>query len=971
MKFAVLPSLFAVLVLALMPEVPARAQTEDLDIQTLFENAGSLMEEGNWAGALIPLETIMKEYGPSGYTDFGPAFGVMHYRHGFCLKNLKRLDEALKAYEACYTQGKNATDTPKDKLNPVWELALLEMAIIKQAQGKYAKAITDYEAFARQPAPAGTYDDAAFRVQVASCYSKAGLRDKAKAMLDQLIAGAGGVAPKPEGVFRAFLSLLDSWTAKDSTNHTETEQAAHAFIDQHGVKLKLAPFDLARFDFNARLLSVARAASENNQQTLAIRLLSLMATGSDVLHDLNGRALRYRGRVPELLKKEIEKYTAQVQDDDSIDWIALLTLAGCYEQMGNFSAGYAIYTHGITAAPKSTHRPMMLFGAMRTALATGQQDLSKALGEQFRQEFPQHEYAGNVNTLLLENVFFAKQYEQAVELAESIRKPLPPDSEDRDLTDFVIGASLFNLGRTEEAQKELAAHAPRFPQSKFKEASRYFEASSLVRLKKWQEAGPKLDSFNQDFPESEYIGFALLDRATSHFQLAEYAKCLEVVEDLEKRRPNLPDLDRALTMRGDSHLMLNANEKAEAAYLQARELGEAVEGESHKVIVGRVLVQLIRVANALNKPQDVLKYYDDYITQYSGGFYDAEVIVGSLESLKEAKRGKEALDALEKVIVRLGSGNTGGGIEEAIGSYTQNYLDIVGPEPLLERLTNFVPQDGARINNTLRAWLNMAKIDLLENDSYKDKFPKRAAQIQVAYEDLRTFNKAEMPSYILVKVGRDLADRGQGREASEWFKAVMDRGPSEHYPLALMGKARVLAKTGEAGSFYEAVSAFDQVIRELQDQPEYVEEAMIDKARIYYNRKQWQEAADTLLAMAKDKRFTRTRAEAYYRLGHCYENLNDTDKALEAYTPFVGPPLENVVQYSAEARLRAAEIQMKKGNDDKAFRLIKDTVSRMYKLGEHEVAGPFIKQAKEHYKTLRKKLNAPEHPDEGLWGVRE
>jgi hypothetical protein len=61
-----------------------------------------------------------------------------------------------------------------------------------------------------------------------------------------------------------------------------------------------------------------------------------MASGSDILHDLNGRALRYRGRVPELLKKEIEKYTAQVQDDDSIDWIALLTLAGCYERLGNF-----------------------------------------------------------------------------------------------------------------------------------------------------------------------------------------------------------------------------------------------------------------------------------------------------------------------------------------------------------------------------------------------------------------------------------------------------------------------------------------------------------------------------------------------------------------------------------------------------------------------------------------------------------
>jgi hypothetical protein len=222
-----------------------------------------------------------------------------------------------------------------------------------------------------------------------------------------------------------------------------------------------------------------------------------------------------------------------------------------------------------------------------------------------------------------------------------------------------------------------------------------------------------------------------------------------------------------------------------------------------------------------------------------------------------------------------------------------------------------------------------------------------------------------------VKVGRDLVDRGKDKEALEWFKAVMDRGPSEHYPLALMGKARVLAKTGETGSFQEAVAAFDQVIRELKDKPEYVEEAMIEKSRIYFNRKQWQLAADTLLLMTKEKAFTRTRAEVFYRLGRCYENLNDSDKALEAYTPFVGPPLENVVQYSAEARLRAAEIQMKKGNDDKAFRLIKDTVSRMYKLSGHEVAGPFVQKAKEHYKTLRKKLNVPEHPDEGLWGVRE
>ena len=84
------------------------------------------------------------DFSPRGYQDFGPAFGVMHYRYGFCLKNLKRFDDALAAYEKCYREGQNAKDTPKDKLNSVWELSLLEMGVIKQTFERYADATSRY-----------------------------------------------------------------------------------------------------------------------------------------------------------------------------------------------------------------------------------------------------------------------------------------------------------------------------------------------------------------------------------------------------------------------------------------------------------------------------------------------------------------------------------------------------------------------------------------------------------------------------------------------------------------------------------------------------------------------------------------------------------------------------------------------------------------------------------------------------------
>ena len=955
--------------LAPAQKAPAPADDEDFNIQSLFERAGNLMEEGQWEQALVPLEKIIKEYGPSGFEDFGPAFGVMHYRHGFCLKNLKRFEDALAAYETCHAKGANPPGTPKDKLNPVWELSLLEMGVIKQALGRFADAVKDYEAFATKPAPAGSYDEAAFRVQAATAYSKAGQADRAKSLLEQLFSGTGNVKPKPDGLMRALLALVETWTAKENIT-PETEKTAHQFMDQHAAKLAISPYDLARFEFNNRLLALARTASDNGLQTIAIRLIGMIASASDVTRDLQSRTVKYGGKVPPLLQKEIEKYTAQAAAEDSLDWIAAMTLAGCHEKLGNFAVGYAVYTHGISAAPKSPHRPLFLFGAMRCALATGQSDLAKELGAQFRKEFPSHEFAGNVNTLMLENLFQNRRWEEALKFAMEVRSPLAEDAPERDLTDFVAGASLFNLGKIPEARAELESHAKRFADSKFKEPVRFFEASSLVRLKEWKDAAGKLDAFLKDFPKSDYLGYAMLDRATAHFQLGEFQKCLDVTDDLMKQRPEFADLDRALAMRGDSHLMLANNEQAEAAYLKAKELAEAA-GEQHAPVAQRSLVQLVRTASALKKGPEVVKYYDEYIGKYKGGFYDAEVIVGALDPLKEAKRGEEALNELQKVIVRLGSGETGAGLEEAVGSYTANYMEIVGPEQLLDRLMNFLPES-TKVNTALKAWLLMARVDLLENEAHKDKFPKRAAQIQVAVEELEKFNKEELATYIVVRMGRQLAARGtpEGDQlALKWFDEVLKRGPSENYPLALMGRARVLAKAGDDTVFKESLAAFDSVIRELKDKPEYIEEAMLEKGRLYYNRKMFKEAAVAFGEMQKDTRFTRTRAEVFFKMARSYQELGDLDKALEAYTPFVAPPLENRVEFSAEARVRAVEIQISKNNKDKAFRLVKDTVSRMFRLGDHPVAGEHVKRAKELYKKLRVELNLPADPDEGAWGI--
>lgn len=943
---------------------------EELDLQGLFEKAGELMEAANWQEALKPLNILVKDFGKDAMTEYGPMFGVMYYRRGFCLKNLKRFDEAIADYETCYKQFPNTPTTPPGKKNPVFELARLEMGIIKQAMGKFEEALVDYEAFASAPAPAGTYDDTAFRIQAAACYTKAGKAERGHKLIEQLFqpTAPGATAPRGDALMRALLTLVDDWTSSTSP---DAEKEAHEFMDKYGNRFSVAAFDMQRFEFNNRIVALARKAADNNQTTLAIRLIGLMASPSDILEDLQTRAQRMAPNVSEALQKEVTNATSQLTNPENIHWVAQLSLAGAYERSGNPGAAFAIYQRCFEQLPKSPHREIIIFGAMRAALALGQMEFAQTLGDSFRKEFATSKFAANVNTMQLESLFFTQRYKEALDLANSIRPSLEEKSPDRDLADFVIAASLFHLDSPREAVPELVKHAETFPNSRFKEYVRYFAASANQKIREWQTAGTLLDAFIKDFPTSQFIPFALMDRGSCYFQLGDHPKALETLGELQKQFPDFGNLDTAIAMRGDAHLMLNNNGQAEASYLKARELAIAA-GPEHAPTLGRVLVQLVRVSKALQKNDAIIQYYDEYMKDHAGGFYDADIIVSSIAALKEAKRGPEALDALEKVIIRLGSNDDGTGVEEAIGSYTEHALEVSGPEALLEKLQNFVPER-TKVNNTLRAWLIMARVDLLEKDEYKDKFPKRSAQIQVAFEELRTFNKKELATYILVQVGRNLATQDKPETnalAIEWFDAVLDRGTTDHYPLALMGKARILASSGEASAFDDAIDAFDKVIRDLKDKPEYVEEAMLAKARLYYGKQKWKEASQVLYDMQSNPSFTRNRPEVFAKLARSYEEQGKLKEALEAYTPFIAPPFENYVDYSAEARVRAAEIVLKQGDKAKAFRLIKDTVSRMYKQSKHPVAGPHIERAKELYKKLKVETQAKDEPDEGTWGVR-
>jgi tetratricopeptide (TPR) repeat protein len=966
LSLAVFPRMSALLritSLVLLSAVLLLAQTAeegDMNIDGLFAKSGQLMEAKQWTEALAVMDTIMKEYGEQGFDDFGPVFGVMHYRRGYCLKNLQRFDEAVAAYEVCYNKGSNPPNVDAGMKNPVWELAMLEIGIVRQAQGKFKEAVKAYETFASKPPPAGSYDEASFRVVVAQAYEKAGQPERAKMLFDQIFSGT--IKATPEAAFRGFLAQMEGWI-NEALPGEELAKRAHASLSANAGKMALSPYEMLKHDFTGKVVFLANKALEMKQATLAIRLLRLIPSVEDGLEDLRGRAFSAVGGPPADLSAELTRWEAEAKKDDHADVAPMLLMASAYDLLGDAAMALAIVQEAEQKHPKSAQRSLVLFGGMRYALGTKNNALSEQWGQKFKAEFPTHSLAGNVHTVMLENLFFTQRYDEALKLAVELQGK---ESKEKELADFIVAACRYNLGQDAQAVVDLGHYLKTYPQGKYAEPCLYFEASTLVRMRQYEAAVPKLTAFENGHDSSQYFPYALLDHASCLFQLRQYAACIEVVLRMEKRAAGFDLLGKAIGMAADCHLMQSQYAEAQKRYEQALVTAKGDDA-------GRILVQLTRVALALGKTEEALKHYDMYAKSHMGGAHDAEAIVSAMEPLKSVGRGKEALDALEKVVVSLGSKPNAVGAEEALGSYVDLYAAVEGPVKLLERLENFSSGAAQKFPPSFQAWLLMARINVLQKEEWQAQFPKAAAQSIVAFQELEKFPRTELSPAILTHMGRSYAAKNDPSShvlAGEFFEAVLERGPSDQYAVALSGQARLLARSGTAADKVKALQSLERVITELRDQPAYVEEAMLEKGRILFAQEKWKESAETFFAMQGDKRFTQTRGEVFYRLGLSYEALGMMDKALEAYTPFVAPPLESMVQYSAEARYRAASIQVKQGNKEKAYRLARDTISRMYKLANDPKGGGFIEKSRGLYKQLRDELKMEPHKDELLWGVR-
>ena len=904
------------------------AQEENLE--SVFNKGVAHMKRQEWAQGNDVFDRIIVDFGGADVKSFyGPRFGVVYYNKGQCLVKLRKFDEAADAFKTCYERFNNKIEDAADvvNINPFWKQSLFQWAAALQYGEKYEEAIKKLIEFKSLKPDKATYSEAAYQVNLGICHAELSKFEEAERILTNVFVNADALKAKSGQLWQGFFSLVKSWVNSETSERKIALDRGIKFIDKYRHLLGGSGYDLARF--TPKLVNMGQEANKVDMPELAIKLFSLVPETEEVLESIR---LRYgsKGTLPPLVKNVVDTLELRLSKDEPPEVAAYYGVANAYRMRDNRRAGMVIYELLARHYTKNVKRPEILHATTSLAASVGEMLKAQEFGLLFLKEFPDHKLRPEVESMLLSSMFYAGEYEKCLEIGGEVRKKWKLGAPERDLADFVYGGSLYYLGEYEDAQPELDQHVENYPKSPWMENSLYYQGSNLTKIFRWQEASEKLDAWLKTYEpeESPLLDVAYYDRAQCYFALSTAdnggnKKALALIDKILTLFPETRIKDRAYNLKGDIAQNESRFADSQESYARALELAEEMEHFSTAAVS---LNQLVPIAYRQKRYEDAIKYYDHFFKGYGDTMFAPQVAVAGLRPLRDSKPARlpEALDLAKRYIRELGEEEDAVGIEKAINSYVQFLLEDKkgGPQQALAQLDSL---DSDRGNRTFYAWLLIARIGIIEKHLVNNGRMK--AKLRAYYNELeKRFNKKDLSNFILMRVGLRMAEANPFK-ARAWFEEIISRDNPEFKDRAMLEVARADAASKNPTKQKQAVETLVRVRRDFQS-AENEQEATLALARIHHELGDWKNANAEWTRYMKNQTFTKSRAEAAFKMAESYEKLGNTKGALVAYTA-VYFHYASYLDYSAEAVLRVAGIRWNEGKRTEAYRILRSNFMEM------------------------------------------
>ena len=854
----------------------AQAQAE---ISEAYNKGTGLMNEGKWQEASAVFDQLVKDWGPDAANTIGPAFGQIYYHHGYCLFILKNFKGAADSFKECYEKFADSKRKEGQTGNNVYHLkSLYFWALAEQRQKEYAGALKLYERFlAKNPKPYEDYQPKVLLIDSAFCHIElAGKTEDAGAKKSWIKKGTNLLQKAFDDfeslrlneagqAYITFLALAEQWVANSMVRDAMT------FMDKNDGQLRWEPYEMVKYKFNLRLLKLGQDAAgggegegkDRDLESLSLRFFSFIPRLEDAVKDLEGRLdTGFRtDSAKAKITEEISTIKTQIASGNNSDVKALLLSAQIHESKGNPRAAYAVYEY-ITEHYKQAkmtidkkvvpYAPDALYHATRTAFSMGDLVTAQFHGLAFLKLYPGHKYEPSVQSMLLEYLFRASDFQACIDIAERIEPKLTKGTKEHDLCLFVRGGSYFFEGRFQDAVEPLGEHVEAYPKSPFRSEVTYYNASNQVKMLEWVKAAKLLDAWLDEFKDNPLRPLALLDRAICHYASNELPETLAKIDLLETKFKDHTVFPRALNLRGDVQSASGKIVEAETSYLLAKKLATE-QGDASTV--AEATTQLIATEVTLEKAAEAVAFYDDFINNHGGHYLEPQAVANALPALVGVGRGQDGLDKMEQMIIRLGQ-QKNADLEKAVTTYANNYIenykDSGGAQKLVDRLKSW-PQNEP-LPAPVRAWLLITTIDILEDPKHYPTPPE--AQINVTFRELMEMDRAELAPYPLQRIIVYLDGRGKSSDLIPFADEILTREGSDGKDVALYFKSVSLASSSDQANQEKAIQGFNDVIDKYQSQT-FTDDAMHALGMLHMKRQEWVAADKTFFRYVNNKRLNK------------------------------------------------------------------------------------------------------------------
>ncbi len=920
------------LLLALAFAATAMPVSAQETLPELVDGALLAMKAEKWEEALA-LNTKAAGFGKNpkhAIQIYGLQFGTIIYRKGMCELKLKKFDDAMKSFESCYKDYPNNKDIGGG--NVFHKMALLKWGDAAFGKEQYELAITQWKKFLQERDKAkDKYPQGSFHVNMAIAHYRLGKISEGSEHLETAIQNKNTFPTPDEAIVAGFQALV-------SAAITKTDQRALLdFIAKNRGGLIVAPYAMQRY--SKIFMKLAADALGADMTEAALSLYQFVPSTEVAIDDLRAR-IRDMGHLPRLssgtlrldkasLEAQLTALEAEMRGNKSIEMFKLAVIAYIHETNGNVHGSHAAYLQLEKYYPKAEKREDNLFHLVRTSSIIGSVMTTQKYGEVFLATFPQSKYKPDVQKLMLSALFFDGKYETCIEIAGDIieNKKATEGTPEHDLALFVLGGSYFYTGQYDKAAPLLDQHVEKYPKSVFAMSASYFQASNVSRLQFWSKAAKLLDAFLEKYksdPNQSYIPLALYDRANAHYAEEENEPALDKTARIIKEFPTSPVLDQAYNLRGNVLQVLEKRDEAEAAYLKAIEIGEIRNNDG---VVGEALYYLTALLGEHKKGEDfgprlkdAVPHADKFWKEYAEGSpYRPQVAVAQMYAMESVGRGDEALKRLQEVISDMAKQTESVGLEEAINSYTEFYLEKHTPDELKEHYYNF---PGIRTTDkAARAILRIAVIGVFETVAKDKENPdkQRAAEamITVLFQNLKAdFELKELSNYILVKLGDYLrTNTSAPREALPYYSEALSRPDQSYLFQALTGRADVYGQSPQEADLELGIKDFERIFADSQEKPDK-EFALYRIIQILMKKGDYAKAAERANQYlereeGKSLGFSKYSPEVGYLLAESFDKRNLTDDAIAMYVKVFSAHM-GYIQISAPAIHRWMELSYKR-----------------------------------------------------------